>query len=76
MHIGDAGLDKALHRWACTRKRDLGILSLECVGANGPTIIHAGTGALDGRGRGCLRNPDWAGRMASLMFISYVVIVT
>jgi len=31
------------------RKCELGILSLECVDANGPTVAHTGTGS-GGRG--------------------------
>jgi len=50
--------------------RELDILSLECVGANGLTIIHTGTGsggpgwAKGGDGAAYVM-PDWTGRMAS-----------
>jgi len=59
---GNAPLDYrhwALNRGVYSRKRELGILSLECVRANGPTISHTDTGLL---------MPDWAGRMASVLY--------
>jgi len=46
MHTGNARLDRRKYR----RKRELKILILECVGANGRTIIHTGTGNGD---------PEW-----------------
>jgi len=56
--------------WAYRRKRELRILSLVCISANGPTIIHTGTGskspgwAKSGDGAAHVM-PDWAGKMAS-----------
>jgi len=50
---GTRGMGRGL-KYAYRRKRELGILSLECVSTNGPTIIHTGTGsgALGGRQAG------------------------
>jgi len=49
-------------------KRELGILSLECAGANGPTFIHTGTVSGDpdwakGRDGAAYVMPKWTGRM-------------
>jgi len=74
MHVSNARLDWAPHwaldRWAYRRKHELGILSLECVVANGTTSIHTGTESIGPRwtksGDGAAYiMPDWAGRMAS-----------
>jgi len=52
------------------RKRDLGILNLECFDANGLTVIHMGTGSggpgwAKGGDRAACVISDLAGRMTS-----------
>jgi len=62
-----------LDRQAYRHTPDLEILSLECVGANGLTIIHTGAG---NKGPGWTKGgdgaayvmPEWAGRMASNIY--------
>jgi len=73
MHIGNACLD--YRYWALDRrvwrKRELGSLSMEWVGANRPKIIHTGTGSrvlgwAKGRDGAAYVMPDWAGRIANV----------
>jgi len=60
----------ALDNQAYRHKHELGILSLRCIGANGSTITHTGTGsggpgwAKSGDGAAYVV-PKWVGRMAS-----------
>jgi len=65
MHIGNAHLNWALDRLAYRA----GNPELECIDANGPTIIHTGTrspGWAKGRDWAAYVMPVWACRMASV----------